>query len=158
RFPVSRTSVRWGFRNFGLPFLIVLIAYSVSGRSLAQSPLNILGNTVPANPVEADYSAATLGVKFWSSQGGRISGIRFYRGATSPAGYVARLYSAAGGLLGSVALAKESDPAPGWQTALFPSPISIAANTTYVAAYYTPNGKYADDYYGLNTSKTNGPL
>jgi Domain of unknown function (DUF4082) len=98
-------------------------------------------------------------VKFWSSQAGTISAIRFYRGATSPSGYVARLYSADGTmLLGSVALATESGSVPGWQTAVFPAPISISANTSYVAAYYTPNGKYADDYYGLNNGITNGPL
>jgi hypothetical protein len=32
------------------------------------------------------------------------------------------------------------------------------ANTTYVAAYYTPNGKYADGYYGLDQGVTSGPL
>jgi hypothetical protein len=126
--------------------------------SLAQSSVNIFGTAVPANAVEADYSAVTLGVKFWSSQAGTISAIRFYRGATSASGYVARLYSAAGTMLGSVALAKESGPVPGWQTAVFAAPVSIAANTTYVAAYYTPNGKYADGYYGLQNGVTNGPL
>jgi hypothetical protein len=146
------------YRNFGLLMSILLIACSGSRASLAQSPVNIFGNAVPANAVEADYSAVTLGVKFWSSQAGTISAIRFYRGATSPSGYVARLYSAAGQRLGSAALAKESGPVPGWQTAMFPAPIKIAANTTYVAAYYTPNGKYADDYYGFNNGVTNAPL
>jgi hypothetical protein len=137
---------------------ILLIACSGGRASLAQSPVNIFGNAVPANAVEADYSAVTLGVKFWSSQAGTISAIRFYRGATSSSGYVARLYSAAGTTLGSAALPTESGPVPGWQTAVFPAPISISANTSYVAAYYTPNGNYADDYYGLNNGVTNGPL
>jgi hypothetical protein len=47
----------------------------------AQSPLNIFGNSVPQTPVDPDTSAVTLGVKFWSTQAGTISGIRFYRGA-----------------------------------------------------------------------------
>jgi hypothetical protein len=41
---------------------------------------------------------------------------------------------------------------------VFSAPISIAANTTYVAAYYTPNGRYADNYFGLNTGVSSGPL
>jgi Domain of unknown function (DUF4082) len=158
RFSIANTTVGVVFRNFGLLMSILLIACSGSRASLAQSPVNIFGNAVPANAVEADYSAVTLGVKFWSSQAGTISAIRFYRGATSPSGYVARLYSAAGQRLGSVALATESGPVPGWQTAVFPAPISISVNTSYVAAYYTPNGNYADDYYGLNNGVTNGPL
>jgi Domain of unknown function (DUF4082) len=158
RFSIANTTVGVVFRNFGLLMSILLIVCSGSRASLAQSPVNIFGNAVPANAVEADYSAVTLGVKFWSSQAGTISAIRFYRGATSPSGYVARLYSAAGQRLGSVALAKESGPVPGWQTAIFPAPIRIAANTTYVAAYYTPNGKYADGYYGFNNGVTNAPL
>jgi Domain of unknown function (DUF4082) len=158
RFSIANTTVRGVFRNLGVLMSILLIACSGSRASLAQSPVNIFGNAVPANAVEADYSAVTLGVKFWSSQAGTISAIRFYRGATSPSGYVARLYSAAGIMLGSVPLAKESGPVPGWQTAMFLAPIKIAANTTYVAAYYTPNGKYANGYYGLNNSVTNAPL
>src|SRR3984893_5714773 len=158
RFSISKTTA-WGvLRNFGLLMSILLIACSGGRASLAQIPVNIFGNAVPANAVEADYSAVTLGVKFWSSQAGTISAIRFYRGATSSSGYVARLYSAAGQLLGSVALAKEAGPIPGWQTAIFPVPISISANTTYVAAYYAPNGTYVDEYYGLQNGISNGLL
>jgi hypothetical protein len=61
-------------------------------------------------------------------------------------------------LLGSVTLATEPGPVPGWQIAVFLDPIKILANTTYVAAYYTPNGKYVDDYYSLNNSIINGPI
>jgi hypothetical protein len=40
----------------------------------------------------------------------------------------------------------------------FASPISIAANRTYVAAYYTGNGQYAGDQYGLANGTTSAPL
>jgi hypothetical protein len=138
--------------------LAVLITFWGSRASLAQAPISIFGNAVPSNAVEADDSAVTLGVKFWSSQDGTISGITFYRGETSPSGYVARLYSAAGDRLGSVALGNDTGQVPGWRTAVFAAPIAIAANTTYVAAYYTPNGRYADDYYGLQNGVPNRPL
>ena len=156
--PISQAKLRRMLRNFGFQFSTLLLVCSASRASLAQAPVSIFGSAVPTNAVEADYSAVTLGVKFWSSQAGTILAIRFYRGATSPSGYVARLYSAAGNMLGSVALAKKSGPVPGWQTAVFAAPISIAANTTYVAAYYTPNGQYPDGIYGLNNGVTNTPL
>lgn len=124
---------------------------------------NIFNAVVPAHKVASGtYSAShaiTLGIKFWSSQSGTISGIRFYRGATSPLGYVARLYSADGSkLLGSVTMTTESAPVPGWQTALFPSPIPISPNTTYVAAYYAPSGQYAYTNNGLNNGLASSPL
>jgi hypothetical protein len=142
-----------------VPLLVCLslIAGFGDGPASAQT-ISIFGNATPSNPVEADYNAVTLGVKFWSSQAGTISAIRFYRGVTSPTGYVARLYSASGQILGSVTLSKGPGPVPGWQEAIFPSPISISANTTYVAAYYTPNGQYVDDYYGLRKGVVNNVL
>ena len=50
------------------------------------------------------------------------------------------------------------ESASGWQQVNFGSPVAVAANTTYVASYYAPNGRYAtsDGYFATPT--TNGPL
>src|SRR3984893_15030233 len=125
---------------------------------LAQKSINLFGNAVPNNPVQADQSALTLGVKFWSTTAGSVSAIKFYRGAASPQGYIATLYSATGTVLGSVQMSQELGPVPGWQVAQFASPISIIANTSYVAAYYATSGQYADDSYALSQGATVGPL
>jgi hypothetical protein len=135
---------------------LTLAMLAGGGESLAQS-IEIFSNAVPSNPTGGGRTA-TLGVKFWSSQSGAISAIRFYRGTTSPQGYVARLYSAGGTLLGSATLAHESGPVPGWQVANFASPIPIAANTTYIAAYYCPVGHGAGDPNELSRGVTYGPL
>ena len=113
---------------------------------------------MPVDPTQADNAPITLGVKFWSSEPGAISGIRFYRPVASPSGYVAQLYSAAGALLGSVTIAHESAPLPGWQVANFAAPISISPNTTYVAAYYLPSSTYQRDYNAPTLGVTTGPL
>jgi len=141
----------------------ILLSSSMNINECLSQQLSIFNTQVPAHAVASGtYSAShaiTLGLKFWSSQSGTISGIRFYRGATSPLGYVARLYSADGSkLLGSVTMAKESAPVPGWQTALFPAPIPISPNTTYVAAYYAPSGQYAYTNSGLNNGLVSSPL
>jgi hypothetical protein len=141
-----------------LVFGLVLLSGSVAPLAQPIQPVGIFGDAVPKNPVEADFAPVTLGVKFWSSQGGTISGIRFYRGAVSPQGYVARLYAADGTLLGSGTMTRESGPVPGWQEADFSAPVPISANRTYVAAYYAPSGQYADAYYGLTSGATTGPL
>jgi hypothetical protein len=113
---------------------------------------------VPSDPTQADNAPLTLGVKFWSSMSGTISGIRFYRPAASPSGYVAQLYTAEGTLLGSVTMATEPAPLPGWQVATFAAPISISPNTTYVTAYYLPFSTYQRDANGLAQGVTTGPL
>src|ERR1700757_5141772 len=114
-------------------FLGLSLFVLVNGHNSYAQSISIFGNTVPSDPTGAGKTV-TLGVKFWSSQSGTISAIRFYRAAVSPGGYVSSLYSADGTLLGSVALAHESGPVPGWQVANFVSPIPISANTTYISA------------------------
>jgi hypothetical protein len=138
--------------------LLLPLALLFSGNHCLAQSLSLFTNTLPAEPAISDTRGRTLGVKFWSSQSGTISAIKFYRAAPSPQGYVALLFTAGGKLLGQVTMAQESGPVPGWQRAVFASPLSIAANTTYVAAYYAPTGQYARTHYGLSQAVSNGPL
>jgi hypothetical protein len=137
----------------GLAFIIAI----GGDRACAQS-ISIFGNAVPDNPIDNDSDPVTLGVKFWSSKPGMIDGIRFYRAVASPQGYAAQLYSTDGTPLGSATIAQESGPLPGWQEVDFASPISISANSTYVAAYYCSVGQGPADAFGLGHGVTNGPL
>ncbi|TAU73076.1 DUF4082 domain-containing protein, partial [Rhizobium leguminosarum] len=45
----------------------------------------------------------------------------------------------------------------GWQTVNFTTPVTIAANTTYVASYHTTGAYVATDGFFAN-AVTNGPL
>jgi hypothetical protein len=155
---LPRAATRRVLCNFAFVFSILLIACSGSRASLAQATINIFGNAVPANAVEADSNAVTLGVKFWSAQPGAVSGIRFYRGHTNQSGYSVRVYTAAGSLLAQGTTSYDTCTVPCWEQVNFAAPVSISAKTTYVAAYYTSNGYYADSYYGLTKGATNGPL
>ena len=40
----------------------------------------------------------------------------------------------------------------------FSNPVSITANTTYVAGYYAPNGHYSDQEPGFSAGVSNPPL
>jgi hypothetical protein len=144
-------------RSLLVPLPLVVLLYG-SGCLGQTQPVSLFSNALPANPVDPYTGPATLGVKFVSSQNGRISAIRFYRAAKCRNGYIARLYQAGIKRLASVSMASESGPVPGWQTALFPVPISIAANTTYLAAYYAPCGQYSETWHGLGQTVSNGPL
>ena len=101
------------------------LALLMSAQDSSAQSINIFGDAVPSDPTGAG-KAVTLGVKFWSTQAGTISAIRFYRAAASSDGYVGSLYTAGGTLLGSATLASESGPVPGWQVADFSSPIPIS--------------------------------
>ncbi|GEM_PF-1641994 len=58
-----------------------------------------------------------------------------------------------------MSLPHETGPVPGWQVARFSTPISIAANTTYVATYYVPShSSYQLVPYALTNGVTAGPL
>ncbi|MFF5075981.1 DUF4082 domain-containing protein [Actinoplanes sp. NPDC000266] len=124
----------------------------------ATCPCSIWPTTaVPANPSEADTAAVEVGVKFRSDADGFVTGVRFYKGSANTGTHVGHLWSATGTNLGTVTFTGES--ASGWQTATFAAPVAISANTTYVASYYAPNGRYASDDGAFATAGVgNSPL
>ena len=110
---------------------------------------------MPATPAAADTDAVELGVKFRAAQDGFITGIRFYKGTGNTGTHIGSLWTSTGTKLGSVTFTNET--ATGWQQATFATPIAVTANTTYIASYHAPNGRYALNTFGLSTAVTNGP-
>ena len=110
----------------------------------------------PAVAADSDSNAIEVGVKFRASQSGFINGIRFYKGSANTGTHVGSLWSASGAKLGSATFSGES--ASGWQQVNFGSPVAVAANTTYVASYYAPNGRYSTSDGYFTTPTSNGPL
>ena len=98
---------------------------------------------VPGTPADSDTAAVEVGVKFRADVAGRVTGVRFYKGSGNTGTHVGHLWTAAGASLGTVTFSGET--ATGWQTATFATPITVAANTTYVVSYYAPAGHYAAD-------------
>ena len=84
-----------------------------------------------------------LGIKFQSSVGGKIIGIRFYKGPQNFGTHTAHLWSVAGALLGTATFSGVT--ASRWQQANFTVLVTIPANTVYVASYFCPQGFYAAD-------------
>lgn len=95
----------------------------------------------PATSADSDSNAVELGVKFRSDINGFIAGIRFYKGTGNTGTHVGNLWTTGGTKLAGVTFTNET--ASGWQQVLFSSPVSITANTTYIASYHAPNGRYA---------------
>ena len=114
-------------------------------------------SSVPAIIEDTDTQAVTLGFKFKSLVRGQVQGIRFYKGPSNSGTHTGQLWTSNGTLLASVTFSNETST--GWQQALFSTPVTVSSNTTYVASYYAPNGRYSTtENYFLGNAVTNHPL
>jgi hypothetical protein len=110
----------------------------------------------PTLLADPDTTAVEIGVKFRSSIGGQITGLRFYKSTQNTGTHVGNLWTSGGTLLATATFSGES--ASGWQQVNFDTPVSITANTVYVASYHAPVGRYSVDENYFNVAHTNGPL
>ena len=139
----------------GVPYVMGTVAFAPSSATTS-APVTIFGSATPATVDSGDGNAVELGVQFQSSVAGTVTGIRFYKAGANTGTHVGSLWTASGQLLGSATFTNET--ASGWQTVTFATPVAIAANTTYVAGYFAPNGHYSDTSFGLTSAVTSGPL
>ncbi len=87
---------------------------------------------------------------------GYITGVRFFKSANNLGTHVGNLWAANGTHLAQVNFSAETPT--GWQTAYFPSPIAVLANTTYIISYHAPQGRNAADNGAFTTAVTSLPL
>nr|WP_238345086.1 DUF4082 domain-containing protein [Actinopolymorpha cephalotaxi] len=113
-------------------------------------------STVPETASQADRSSVEVGVKFSSSVGGTINGVRFYKGPANTGTHTADLWSSTGTRLATATFTNET--ATGWQQVDFSTPVTITANTTYVASYLAPNGGYATNRSYFTSPRVSGSL
>jgi hypothetical protein len=136
--------------------LVVTIFLAICAEAMGQTSF-WPNSTNPGTPeVTNDTASVTLGLRFYSDVPGSVTAVRFYKGAHNTGTHVGNLWSSTGTKLASVTFSGET--ASGWQQANFSSPVSIAANTSYVISYVAPGGYYAADQYYSWSSLTAGPL
>ncbi|WP_440100207.1 DUF4082 domain-containing protein [Streptosporangium sp. H16] len=111
---------------------------------------------VPAVPAQSDTQGVTLGVKFRAATSGTAIGIRFYKGSQNTGTHVGSLWTSGGALLASATFTDET--ATGWQQVSFSTPVPITADTTYIASYHAPAGRYAMTRPYFVSQYANGPL
>ena len=127
----------------GLIFLLFLspLIYSQTSIFTTQVPINS-GN-------DGDYE---LGLKFNSTQMAQISAIRFYKMPGEGSVHTATLWTNTGTALATANVSNET--ASGWQYATFSQPITISANTEYIASV-SLTSVYAIEQHQLDNSITN---
>ena len=120
-------------------------------------PCSVFGNKyTPSTPSASDALSYELGMKFQSSVSGWVTGVRFYKGSGNGGTHTGSLWSATGALLATGTFTNET--ASGWQSMLFTNPVQISANTTYVVAYWDPDGHYGTDLELFATALNTPPL
>lgn len=129
----------------------VSVADSAAPANSASKQLSLTVNTaastafsptaVPSILDVGGDSPVELGVKFKSDVAGQIVGIRFYKSAANIGPHIVDLWSSTGTLLATATSTTET--ASGWQQVNFTSPVSISANTVYVASYHVNGGHYS---------------
>ena len=161
-------SFTWSSVGSGSYSLSAWVVYD-SGSTAASSPAGITvasvtavttiwpGMAVPAVVDGGPDSAVELGVKFNSDVAGSITGIRFYKAGANTGTHVGNLWTSTGTLLATATFTGET--ASGWQQVNFATPVSITANTVYVASYHANIGHYSfDNNYFLANGVNNPPL
>jgi hypothetical protein len=119
-------------------------------------PCSIWPNSAsPATAAANDDSAVELGVRFRAQVNGYITGLRFYKGAGNTGTHVGHLWTNAGTQLATATFTNES--ASGWQQVNLASPVAVTANTTYVASYHAPVGRYAFNSNFFSSNGVNNP-
>jgi hypothetical protein len=113
-------------------------------------------SAVPAIAANSDSGAVELGVRFRSDVSGQVTGIRFYKGSTNTGTHTGSLWSNTGTRLATATFTNETSS--GWQEVSFAQPVTITANTVYVASYHTNTGQYALNQNFFSVSVDKAPL
>ncbi|MEU4653983.1 DUF4082 domain-containing protein [Streptomyces sp. NPDC023723] len=108
---------------------------------------------VPGKVNSGDGGSVELGVKFRTTKAGSVTAVRFYKSPNNTGTHTGSLWTASGTRLATGTFGNET--ASGWQQLNFATPVSVKANTTYVASYFAPNGGYSYDA-GYFTGKDTG--
>lgn len=132
-------------------------AHSFSFRTASRvSEHRSLWQDVDAPAVESwpNTESLELGVKFRTDVPGQVLGVRFYKGFGNVGRHIGALWTGSGVQLASAVFGAES--AAGWQEVRFATPVRISENTTYVASYLAPGGRYAVTQRGLASGRDSG--
>ncbi|MEV0595090.1 DUF4082 domain-containing protein [Nonomuraea cavernae] len=130
--------------------------------STSPGVVQVVTNSLWPNSVTPDVAnhtatdPVTLGVKFRADTTGFVTGIRFFKGSQNTGPHVGSLWTTGGTQLANVTFSGET--ASGWQQANFSTPVSINADTTYIASYHTTSGRFSYDLQYFNTEYSNPPL
>ena len=152
-------------RTFSLAILAIscsiILIMSCSKDSPAVTPPSFFTTQTPQTTTisdrwKTDSTGIEVGLKFRSTVAVNITAIKYYRGTNNDGFHVLHLWTGGGTLIAGDTVRNETDS--GWQTYSLPTPVSMAANTTFIVSYFSSNGKYVSTQNALKKSMNNGTL
>jgi hypothetical protein len=158
----SRARRTGGRLRLGWALLLIVATFTLvlsplPAASAPPCPCSIWsGSVTPGTLTDPDTDAVELGVKFRADSDGTITGLRFYKSAANTGTHVGHLWTSTGTLLATATFSNET--ASGWQQVTLATPVAVTANTTYVASYYAPVGRYSVDDNFFTSGVDNPPL
>ncbi len=132
--------------SYGGSNYFVDVIFSAPGHSI-EDPVerNMLWDELPTPAATFDeVQSVEVGLRFRSEEAGAISALRFYNSDPLTKTHIAHLWTNQGILLASQTIVIEANRI-GWIEIPFTTPVSITANITYVASYWT-DGPYRVSY------------
>src|SRR5664279_4949696 len=100
-------------------------------------------SNAPNNVDSGDSNAVEVGIKFRADNDGVVTGLRFYKAIGNTGTHIGHLWTSNGTLLATATFTGESGS--GWQQVQLATPVTVTANTVYVASYFAPSGHYSAD-------------
>ncbi len=118
-------------------------------------PCSIWSSSATPSRTDSDTTSVEVGVKFRAEVDGFITGLRFHKSTANTGTHVGHLWTRTGQLLATATFTNET--ASGWQQVNFATPVAVTANTTYVASYHAPNGRYSVNSSQFATAGVDNP-
>ena len=121
-----------------------------------QAAETLFGAVTPANASANDSSPVEVGVGFSPTVDGKVTGIRFFKGAGNGGTHRGTLWSGTGQQLATVTFAGET--ATGWKPRTLSTPVALSEGQKYVVSYLAPQGHYATTGGFFSSAWTSGHL
>lgn len=127
-------------------------SFTTAAAPPATSTYSIFTGSEPVNTPNNDNSPNELGVRFHTTAPGFIKAIKFYKSSANAGPFTVSLWSTSGQRIAGVDGVNLTGS--GWKTVNLAAPVSVTANTPYIASYHTNSGNYAyaNNYFAANSA------
>jgi Domain of unknown function (DUF4082) len=119
------------------------------------TPQSVFGSTEPQILGNDSGGGYTVGMRFKATRSGFINAIRFYKSPNETGSHVGRIWNSSRDKLVEINFPDSSTS--GWKEQALPTPLAIAANTTYIVSV-NMNSKYPSTVYPSIADIVSGDL
>jgi hypothetical protein len=120
-------------------------------------PTSMFANVTPTDATAGPVGpAAVMGSKFKVARAGRVTTLKFFKGAGDTSTHRGALWTSNGQKLAEATFSDET--LSGWQTVTLSSPVTLMPGTTYVVSLHSSRGQFVSIGGFFDTATTQGPL